>query len=123
MRRWSDGTRAPESVSTLPAPSFRRALTLTSGLARIAHRAKLDGKPTRARKAVSAEAASEPMSQPDDVDPTIEDRIKQARLAQIQLSNAEAAEEAAARSGRYIKTDDARQQSAGRIPVRIARRV
>ncbi len=49
---------------------------------------------------------------------TVEDGIKAARLAQLELSNEKAAAEAAARSGRYITTDDARQEM-GRVAARL----
>ena len=49
---------------------------------------------------------------------TLEGRIKRERLDQLALANAAAREEAAVRSGRFIKTDDARQQM-GRIAGRL----
>jgi hypothetical protein len=49
---------------------------------------------------------------------TVEDKIKQARLAQLDLANDKAREEAAARSGRFTKTDDARQEM-GRVAARL----
>jgi hypothetical protein len=49
---------------------------------------------------------------------TVEDRIKQARLAQLAMANDKAREEAAARSGRFTKTDDARQEM-GRVAARL----
>lgn len=48
----------------------------------------------------------------------VEDRIKQARLAQLSLSNDKAREDAAARSGKFTKTDDARQEI-GRATARL----
>jgi len=65
------------------------------------------------------EAASEALAQPDEADEnSIEGRIKQARLEQIALSNAAAREEAAARSGRYVKAEDA-QAEMGRVAARL----
>lgn len=54
----------------------------------------------------------------DAVPDTVEQNIKTARLAQIELSNAKAAAEARVRSGRYVKTDDARQEM-GRVAARL----
>lgn len=51
-------------------------------------------------------------------DDVIEDKIKSARLAQIELSNSKARIEAAARSGRYILAEDARQEM-GRLAGRM----
>ena len=65
------------------------------------------------------EAATEALSQPDEGDEsTIEGRIKAARLEQIALSNAAAREEASARSGRYVRAEDARQEL-GRMASRL----
>jgi DNA-binding transcriptional regulator YdaS (Cro superfamily) len=49
---------------------------------------------------------------------TVEDSIKAERLRQLALSNAKAAAEAALRSGRYVRADDARQQL-GRVAARL----
>ena len=68
---------------------------------------------------IKPEAASEALAQPDEADEnSIEGRIKQARLEQIALSNAAAREEAAARSGRYVRAEDARQEL-GRVASRL----
>ena len=68
---------------------------------------------------IMPEAASEALSQSDEGDEsTIEGRIKGARLEQIALSNAAAREEAAARSGRYVRAEDARQEL-GRVASRL----
>jgi len=61
------------------------------------------------------EATPEPMGEAED---TIEGRIKQQRLEQLALANALAREEAAARSGRYVKAEDARREM-GRIAARL----
>ena len=50
-------------------------------------------------------AANGAQCAPDD---TVEGCIKQERLAQLSLANEKSREEAAARSGRYIKSEDAR---------------
>jgi hypothetical protein len=52
------------------------------------------------------------------VEPTIEDSIKSERLRQLALSNAKAAAEAAAQSGRYVLAADARQEM-GRVAARL----
>jgi hypothetical protein len=52
------------------------------------------------------------------VPPTVEDDIKAARLKQLALSNAKAAAEAAAQSGRFVLAADARQEM-GRIAGRL----
>jgi len=52
------------------------------------------------------------------VPPTIESEIKSARLQQLALSNAKAAAEAAAQSGRYVLAADARQEM-GRVAGRL----
>jgi hypothetical protein len=52
------------------------------------------------------------------VPPTIEEDIKAARLQQLALSNAKAAAEAAAQSGRYVLAADARQEM-GRLGGRL----
>jgi hypothetical protein len=44
---------------------------------------------------------------------TFDERIKAERLAQLQHSNARAAEDAAIRAGAYVKSDDVRQQFGG----------
>jgi hypothetical protein len=49
---------------------------------------------------------------------TIEGRIKLQRLEQIALANAAAREEAAARSGHYVKAEDARQEL-GRVASKL----
>ena len=68
---------------------------------------------------IMPEAASEALAQPDEADEnSIEGRIKQARLEQIALSNAAAREEAAARSGRYVKAEDAHAEM-GRVAARL----
>ena len=51
-------------------------------------------------------------------DDTVETNIKVARLRQLELSNAKASMEASARSGRYTKTDEARQEQ-GRVAARL----
>jgi hypothetical protein len=52
------------------------------------------------------------------VAPTVEEDIKAARLQQLALSNAKAAAEAAAQSGRYTLAADARQEM-GRVAGRL----
>ncbi len=92
-------------------------------------KARLDSRKPGARAAkpvseaviapIMPEAASEALAQPDEADEnSIERRIKQARLEQIALSNAAAREEAAARSGRYVRAEDARQEL-GRVASRL----
>lgn len=54
---------------------------------------------------------------PADVE-TVEDQIKQARLAQLDLANDKARAEAALRAGRYVKAEDARQEM-GRVAARL----
>jgi hypothetical protein len=49
---------------------------------------------------------------------TVEEEIKTARLQQLALSNAKAAAEAAAQSGRYVRAADARQEM-GRAAARL----
>jgi DNA-binding transcriptional regulator YdaS (Cro superfamily) len=51
-------------------------------------------------------------------DETVEDQIKQARLAQLALANNKARAEAALRAGRYLKAEDARQEM-GRVAARL----
>jgi hypothetical protein len=76
----------------------------------------------RAREAPRATVAALDLEKPASAAPdeaeTVEDRIKQARLAQLSLSNAKASEEAAARAGRCAKTVDGEQQM-GRIAARL----
>ena len=68
---------------------------------------------------IMPEAASEAFSPPDEGDEsTIEGRIKAARLRQLALFDAKAEEEAAARSGRYVRAEDARQEL-GRVALRL----
>jgi hypothetical protein len=55
---------------------------------------------------------------PPTVELTVEGEIKAARLQQLALSNAKAAAEAAARSGRYVLAADARQEM-GRVAARL----
>jgi hypothetical protein len=52
------------------------------------------------------------------VPPVVEDQIKSARLQQLVLSNAAAAAEAAAQSGRYVPAAGARQEM-GRVAARL----
>lgn len=68
-----------------------------------AGRAQLDGKGTDAPSAAEF---------------TVEAEIKAARLQQLALSNAKAAAEAAAQSGRYVLAVDARQEL-GRVAARL----
>lgn len=51
-------------------------------------------------------------------DGTVESSIKLARLQQLELSNAKARTEAAVRSGKYMRTTDARQEQ-GRVAARL----
>jgi len=49
---------------------------------------------------------------------TVEDQIKQARLAQLDLANDKARAEAALRAGRYVPAEDSRQEM-GRVASRL----
>lgn len=72
------------------------------------------GSPSRPRNPppdLSAGANGAPSPEDEAFAPTVEERIKAARLEQIALSNAEAREEAAGRSGRYVLAEDARQEA------------
>jgi hypothetical protein len=62
-----------------------------------------------------AAPAPEPSAEAGD---TVEGRIKQQRLEQLALANAEAREQAAARSGRYVLAADA-QRDMGRVAARL----
>lgn len=79
-------------------------------------KARLDAqKPAASAQEAIAEAASA-TSEVDEK--TIEGRIKAARLRQLALFNAKAEEEAAARSGRYVRAEDARHEL-GRVASRL----
>lgn len=54
---------------------------------------------------------------PDEAE-TVEDQIKQARLAQLDLANDKARAEAALRAGRYVKAETLRQEM-GRVAARL----
>ncbi len=75
-------------------------------------KARLDARKPAAEATIAPEAALEADEN------TIEGRIKQQRLEQLALANAAAREEAAARSGRYLKAEDARQEL-GRVASRL----
>jgi hypothetical protein len=94
-------------------------------------KAKLDaGKPAASAvkpspAAIAASTPSGAISEPhprgdddDDYPGPVEEQIKRQRLEQISLANAKAREEASARSGRFVRADDARRE-AGRISGRL----
>ena len=80
-------------------------------------KAKLDARPV----VVPIDTARPPQQKspiPEPDDATLEGRIKLQRLDQLSLANAAAREEAAARSGRYVRSEDAKQEM-GRVASRL----
>jgi len=79
-------------------------------------------RPARARESSCAAVAPADRGEstggaPADAE-TVEDQIKQARLAQLDLANDKARAEAALRAGRYVKAEDSRQEM-GRVAARL----
>ena len=91
-------------------------------------KAKLDARPVvvpidaaegeKTKIGEAAENGNFAVTAEPDPDATLEGRIKLQRLEQLSLANAAAREEAAARSGRYVKAEDARQEM-GRVASRL----
>jgi hypothetical protein len=81
-------------------------------------KAKLDARPIVVPIDTARPPPQEPPVPEPDSDATLEGRIKLQRLDQLSLANAAARVEAAARSGRYVKAEDARQEM-GRIAARL----
>lgn len=77
-----------------------------------------DGREAEAAATIPVDVAGDSPAPPDAFEDTLEDRIKVARLAQLNLSNQKASDAARARSGVYMETASARQEI-GRVSIKF----